>query len=157
MLVGNIEDSRAGFQYFRRLCRVHQPFNGAIDNEACLLQRGDNRRKPLNRYAGAGGADRNNLSVARCRYDDVERFGAHPQQGKLSQVNVERARLRFRKDRSGVAGLDCATFEDLAERVDPFRFDAIRQHILSPIQTLHRIRPPEIRAAERTLTPATGR
>src|SRR6266436_4451305 len=79
------------------------------------------------------GADRHDLPVARCRHDDVERFGAHPQQGKLGQVDVKRARLRLRKNGSGVAGLDRAALENLAERVDPFRFDAIRQHALSPI------------------------
>src|SRR6267143_1345498 len=67
----------------------------------------------------------------------VERIGTHPQQGKLGQVDVERARLRLRKNRSGVAGLDRAALENLAERVDPFRFDAIRQHALSPLQPLH--------------------
>ena len=38
MLVGDIENARAGFQDFRRLRRMHQPFDGAIDHEACLLQ-----------------------------------------------------------------------------------------------------------------------
>ncbi len=37
MLVGNNQDAGAGFEYFRRLHRVHQPFNGAIDHKTCLL------------------------------------------------------------------------------------------------------------------------
>ena len=51
-------------------------------------------------------------------------------------MNIERARLRLREDRDGVTRLDRATLENLAERVDPFCFDAIRKHALSPIRQL---------------------
>ena len=95
MFVGDDEDSRARFQYFRRLDRVHQPFDGAIDNETGLLQRGDHRHKPLNRLTGAGGADRHDLTVARRGYDNVKRSGAHAKERKFGQVNVERTRLRL--------------------------------------------------------------
>ena len=54
MLVGDNQDARARFQYFRGLYRVHQPLDGAIDHETRLLQCCDNRRKPLDHLAGAG-------------------------------------------------------------------------------------------------------
>src|SRR4029077_16593350 len=67
----------------------------------------------------------------------MKRSGAHPQQGKLGEMDIERARLRLRKDGGGVAGFDRAALKDLAECVDPFRLDAIREHDLSPLPTLH--------------------
>ena len=39
MLVGDHQNARAGFQDFRRLRRMHQAFDGAIDHKAGLLQR----------------------------------------------------------------------------------------------------------------------
>ena len=185
MLVGDIENARAGFENLRRLRRVHQPFDGAVDHKARLLQRADHRPELLDRDAGAGGADRNHLAVARRRHHDVKGFGAHPQQREFGEVNVERARLGLRQNRRGVAGLDRAALENLAERIDPFCFYAIREHVLSPLQSscpgLSRastsfsiqqedvdgrvkpshdrncIRLPESRATDRTASPATGR
>ena len=84
--------------------------------------------EPLDRLAGAGGADRHDLAVARRRHHDVKRPCAHSQQRQFGEMHVERARLGLRKDRRGVAGLDRAALENLAERVDPFRLDAICQH-----------------------------
>ncbi len=95
MFVGNNQNARARFQYFRGLHRVHQPLDGAVDYEACLLQCCDNRRKPLDRFAGAGGADRQDLPVAWRRHDDVKWFCTYPQQSELGQVNIERTRLRL--------------------------------------------------------------
>ena len=56
---------------------------------------------------------------------------AEPQQRQLGEMHVHRPRLRFREDRGGVAGLDGATLEDLREGVDPFAFDAVREHAWS--------------------------
>ena len=47
MFVGNNENARAGFEYFRRFHGVHQPLDGAIHHEARLLQCCNNRRKLL--------------------------------------------------------------------------------------------------------------
>src|SRR5579871_5390922 len=52
-------------------------------------------------------------------------------------MHIERTGLCFGQDRSRVAGLHRAALKDLTERVDPFRFDAIGQHILSPLRSLH--------------------
>jgi hypothetical protein len=104
---------------------AHQPFDGAIDHETGLLQCRHHRPKPRDRFAGAGRTNRNDLPVARRRHHDVKGTRAHPQQRQFGEVNIERARLRLRQNRRGVARLDRAALENLAERVDPFCLDAV--------------------------------
>ncbi len=78
-----------------------------------------------------GRAHRHGLRVARRRHHDVKRARAEAQQRKLGEMHVQRARLRLRQDRRGVARLDGALFEDLAECVDPLSLDAIGEHLIS--------------------------
>src|SRR5262249_19638755 len=105
-----------------------QAFDGAIDDKAGLLKGRYDGPEPLDCLARTGGADWHNLLVAWRRNHDVERSRAHPQQRELGQMHIERARLRFGQDRSGVTRLDRTTLKNLAERVDPFRFDAVGKH-----------------------------
>ena len=69
-------------------------------------------------------------------------------------MNVERARLRLRQDRRGIAGLDRASLENLAECVDPFCFYAIRQHAYLHLQESC-VKLPETLAADTIAAPAT--
>ena len=85
---------------------------------------GASRRSPRLRRSSAPAPD----GVARRRHHHVERPCAEAQQRQFGQMHVERARLRFGQDRGRVAALDSAAFEHLAERVDPFAFDAIGEH-----------------------------
>jgi hypothetical protein len=135
MFIRYHQDARASLEDFRRLHRMHQAFDGAIDHKASLLQRRDDRREPPDRLAGAGGADRHDLPVTRRRHNDMKRPRAHPQQCELGEVDVERARLGLREYSRGVARFDRAALENLAKRVDPFCLDAIGQHALSPVFT----------------------
>jgi hypothetical protein len=80
----------------RRLGRVHQALDRAVDHEARLAERRDDRAKPADRLARAGRADRHRMRIGRRRNHDMERPGAQPQQGQLGKVNIQCARLRFR-------------------------------------------------------------
>ena len=99
MLVGDVEDARAGLEDRRRLRRVHQAF------DACSRPRsppGRARTRPgqaADRLARAGRAHRHRMRIARRRHHDVERPGAEPQQRQLGELHVERPRLRLRQDR----------------------------------------------------------
>ncbi len=132
VLVGDHQDAGAGLQDRRRLRRVHQAFERAVDHEARLPERGDDRREAADRLAGAGRAHRHRMAVARGRHHEMERPRAEPQQRELRQLHVERARLGLRQDGGGVAALDRAALEDLAEGVDPLAFDPVGQHLRTP-------------------------
>ena len=58
----------------------------------------------------------------------MKRPRAEAEQGEFRELHVERARLRLGEDRGGIAALDRAAFEHLAERVDPLALDPIGQH-----------------------------
>ena len=128
MLVGDHQDARAGLEDRGRLGRVHQALDRAVDHEAGLPERADDRRQAADRLARAGRAHRHRMPVARRRHHDMERPRAEPQQRELGKMHVELARLGLRQDRGGVAALHGASLEHLAEGVDPFSFDAVGEH-----------------------------
>jgi len=133
MLIGNDEDAGTRLQDFRRLGRMHQSFDRAVDHKTCLLQRSDNGPEPLDRFARTRRTHRNDVTIARCQQNDMERSRAHAEQRQFGEMNVQFPGLRLRQNSGRVTGLNRAAFKDLAERVDPFCLDAIGQHACPPI------------------------
>ena len=128
VLVGDHEDAGAGLEDRRRLRRVHQALDGAVDDEAGLAEGRNHGLKLADRLARPGRAHGHGMAVARGRQDHMEGTRAQPQQRQLGQMHVEGARLRLRQDRCRVAALHRAALHHLAEGVDPLSLDAIGEH-----------------------------
>ncbi len=132
VLVRDHHDAGAGLQDLRRLGRMHQAFERAIDHEAGLRRA---PRRPARacrsrrwRRSSAPAPDARLRGVGTTTWN-----GRAPRRSKrkFRQMHVELTRLRLGENGGGVALLHRAFLEQLAEGVDPLSFDAIGQHQLS--------------------------
>ena len=93
-----------------------------------LPQRSDHGLQLADRLAGTRRAHRHGMGIARGRHDDVKR--PRPSRSKASSARCTLSARDCVSDRIAAASptLDRAPLEHLAERVDPFAFDAVCQH-----------------------------
>jgi len=116
------ENSRPGFQDLRRLTACISPFNGAIDDEACLLQRRDYRRKPLDRYAGAVeriGTICRLRGVGTTMWNGLAPIRNRAKLGQVDRLSRATAFLRM----AAVSPDLTAQRSKISQNGDPFRFE----------------------------------
>ena len=129
MLVGDHQDARAGLEDRRRLGRMHQALDGAVDHEAGLRPAppppAPACRSPRWRRSSAPARDGDCAGVGTTTWN-----GRAPSRSRASSARCTLSARDCVSDRIAAVSpaLHRAALEHLAERVDPLAFDAIGEH-----------------------------